>query len=203
MATKNPGISGTGFEEMMIITIGGVVVRTFTSSNLSIKGSRITRKVGSGTWSGAYAETTCVSKSQYDSSIPIAVKRHFRYENNECPEHDGAWIMHEFSLYHHDDEKTTTSFNSDDQLVVCRIRKKYDQAAGDKKNKKRNKFDHDHLEPTAVHSSKKMRLSDHSDIHDQVDDQAMRSTAETTPIIFKDLEKNNDYDLYDIKQLMH
>ncbi|XP_024922949.3 protein SOMBRERO [Ziziphus jujuba] len=168
---------------------------------VSINGSRINRKVGSGTWSGAYSETMFASASrisQYNNNnyynIPIAVKKHFRYENDECPEHHGAWILHEFSLY--DQIGTTTSCSNSDQFVVCRLRKKSDDqadAAGNKKkNKKRNsiKFDHHHhhqtnlQEPTAalLHSNKKMRLSDqnspdHRDIHQVVDHQQHNNGA--------------------------
>ncbi|KAH7511806.1 hypothetical protein FEM48_Zijuj12G0021600 [Ziziphus jujuba var. spinosa] len=167
---------------------------------VSINGSRINRRVGSGTWSGAYSETMFASASrisQYNnnnSNIPIAVKKHFRYENDECPEHHGAWILHEFSLY--DQIGTTTSCSNSDQFVVCRLRKKYDDqaaaAGNNKKNKKRNsiKFDHHHHhqtylhQPTAplLHTNKKMRLSDqnssdHQDIHRVVDHQQHNNEA--------------------------
>ncbi|KAF3434434.1 hypothetical protein FNV43_RR25537 [Rhamnella rubrinervis] len=57
---------------------------------VSLNGSRNhKRRVGSGTWSGAYG---------VDVAGGLAKKKHFSYENKGCSEHHGEWIMHEYSL---------------------------------------------------------------------------------------------------------
>ncbi|KAJ0090695.1 hypothetical protein Patl1_13937 [Pistacia atlantica] len=72
----------------------------------SSKGKRICRKVGSGAWYGEDA-----AQEIQDNRV-IGYKKSFRYEN-KASEHDGEWIMHEYTLL------------GQDQFVLCRIRRNY------------------------------------------------------------------------------
>ncbi|KAJ0090686.1 hypothetical protein Patl1_13938 [Pistacia atlantica] len=62
------------------------------------------RKIGSGSWMGEDAG------QEIRTNIGIGLKKRYRYENKRS-EHDGEWIMHEYSLLDHD------------EYVLCRIRK--------------------------------------------------------------------------------
>ncbi|KAJ0098912.1 hypothetical protein Patl1_21790 [Pistacia atlantica] len=67
---------------------------------------RFCRRIGSGCWQGEDAP----QEIQTDDDTVIGSKKRFRYEKKES-EHDGEWIMHEFSLLGHD------------EYALCRIRK--------------------------------------------------------------------------------
>ncbi|KAK0587320.1 hypothetical protein LWI29_020993 [Acer saccharum] len=71
---------------------------------VSVRGSRVSRKVGSGTWAGED------SGNQIVVGNVMGIKKRFRYENEHSPQHDGAWIMHEFNL-------------NDSDIVLCRLRR--------------------------------------------------------------------------------
>ncbi|KAJ0090694.1 hypothetical protein Patl1_13936 [Pistacia atlantica] len=68
------------------------------------KRKRFLRKIGSGSWMGEDAG------QEIRTNIGIGLKKRYRYENKRS-EHDGEWIMHEYSLLDHD------------EYVLCRIRK--------------------------------------------------------------------------------
>lgn len=139
---------------------------------LSVNGSRISRKVGSGTWSGAFSVHV---NGKNKNNPTVAVKKHFTYENKERSDHGGVtWIMHEFSLLH-DHYEGETKKAADQCFVICRLRKKYH--AKTKKNNNNNVnnnniFDNHLLYQysTDLHSTKKMRLNDDNIISDGVDD---------------------------------
>ncbi|XP_044473981.1 NAC domain-containing protein 41-like [Mangifera indica] len=71
----------------------------------SSNGKRICRRIGSGSWMGEDA-----AKEIQTNGKVIGSKKRYRYENKGS-EHDGGWIMHEYSLSGHD------------EYVLCRIRK--------------------------------------------------------------------------------
>nr|UBT01695.1 NAC transcription factor 91 [Litchi chinensis] len=92
----------------------------FTSlKKASVKGSRICRRVGSGTWAGED------SGEKIKAGDVVAFKKRFRYENKHSP-HNGAWIMHEFTIH-------------SAPTVLCRI-KKNPRAADNKRKLKEATF---------------------------------------------------------------
>nr|UBT01694.1 NAC transcription factor 90 [Litchi chinensis] len=82
---------------------------------VSANGSRICRKVGSGTWAGED------SGDKIKAENVVGLKKRFRYENQHSP-HDGAWIMHEFAIH-----------SAPVDIVLCRIKKNF--RASEKKRK--------------------------------------------------------------------
>ncbi|KAK2638474.1 hypothetical protein Ddye_026269 [Dipteronia dyeriana] len=76
----------------------------------SVNGSRISRKVGSGTWAGEDCGEKIVAGNV------VGCKKRFRYENQDSP-HNGAWIMHELAI----DSKALGLHDQD--IVVCRLKK--------------------------------------------------------------------------------
>ncbi|KAK2650389.1 hypothetical protein Ddye_017878 [Dipteronia dyeriana] len=91
---------------------------------VSSKGSRISRRVGSGTWSGEDAGDTITS-----GNYVVGFKKRFRYENKKSPD-NGAWIMHEFAV----DPSLLRQHQKPDDIVLCRIKK--NPVAETKKNKR-------------------------------------------------------------------
>ncbi|XP_044489972.1 NAC domain containing protein 50-like [Mangifera indica] len=67
--------------------------------------NRISRKIGSGSWMSEDAAT----EIRTDGKV-IGCKKRYRYEKKGS-EHDGGWIMHEYSLLGHG------------KYVLCRIQK--------------------------------------------------------------------------------
>ncbi|KAJ0084154.1 hypothetical protein Patl1_29545 [Pistacia atlantica] len=89
---------------------------------ISKKGSKICRRVGSGTWKGEDGETEIKDEITH---MKIGSRKRFRYENKGS-EHHAGWIMHEYKLIGHD------------EFVVCRIRKnESDEDAVVKKRKRK------------------------------------------------------------------
>ncbi|XP_031259160.1 NAC domain-containing protein 101-like [Pistacia vera] len=80
----------------------------------TLKGSRIDRSVGTGTWQGEDGGTEIVSNNQR-----IGSKKRFRYENKDSNQH-GGWIMHEYSL-----DSSLLLPDQHNNYVVCRIRKNH------------------------------------------------------------------------------
>ncbi|KAK4845228.1 hypothetical protein QYF36_002569 [Acer negundo] len=79
----------------------GEALHLFTwLKKVSVRGLRVSRRVSSGTWAG----------EDNGDQIVVGIKKRFRYENQHSPQHDGAWIMHEFNL-------------SDSDIVLCRLRR--------------------------------------------------------------------------------
>ncbi|KAK1558958.1 hypothetical protein Q3G72_008731 [Acer saccharum] len=80
---------------------------------VSSKGSRISRRVGSGTWAGEDSGDTIKSQNYV-----VGVKKRFRYENKKSPD-NGAWIMHEFAV----DPSLLRQHQKPDDIVLCRMKK--------------------------------------------------------------------------------
>ncbi|KAK2635176.1 hypothetical protein Ddye_029968 [Dipteronia dyeriana] len=81
---------------------------------VSVNGSRICRRVGSGTWAGEDSGDRIMSAGNV-----VGFKKRFRYENHGSP-HDGDWIMHEFAI---DSSLLRQHQNPDDNIVLCRMKK--------------------------------------------------------------------------------
>nr|UBT01650.1 NAC transcription factor 46 [Litchi chinensis] len=100
----------------------------------STNGSRINRKVGlgNGAWQGEDAgkKVTCGGRM-------LGFKKRFRYENKGC-EHDGGWIMHEYSL----DSSLLGSHRANDH-VLCRIRRNVNMGKSGLRSRKRRKPNHE------------------------------------------------------------
>ncbi|KDO57427.1 hypothetical protein CISIN_1g045647mg, partial [Citrus sinensis] len=100
----------------------------------SVNGSRIDRRVGTGTWQGEDAGKAVVSRN---SRKKIGSKKRFRYEKDQSP-HNCCWILHEYSL---NPLQLPQNLQSSD-LVLCRIRKNGEPAAaGQKTPRKKRKLD--------------------------------------------------------------
>ncbi|KAK0582076.1 hypothetical protein LWI29_021253 [Acer saccharum] len=80
---------------------------------VSSNGSRISRRVGSGTWAGEDSGDTITSQNYV-----VGVKKRFRYENKKSPD-NGAWIMHEFAV----DPTLLRQHQKPDDIVLCRMKK--------------------------------------------------------------------------------
>ncbi|TXG62827.1 hypothetical protein EZV62_009821 [Acer yangbiense] len=80
---------------------------------VSSNGSRISRRVGSGTWAGEDSGDTITSQNYV-----VGVKKRFRYENKKSPD-NGAWIMHEFAV----DPSLLKQYQKPDDIVLCRMKK--------------------------------------------------------------------------------
>lgn len=65
-----------------------------TLKKKSLNGSRFVRTIGSGSWEG---EDTGKMVVAHGSNQCIGLKKRFRFEKSGT-NHDGAWIMHEYSL---------------------------------------------------------------------------------------------------------
>ncbi|KAK3228614.1 hypothetical protein Dsin_000495 [Dipteronia sinensis] len=106
----------------------------------SVNSSRISRRVGSGTWAGE----DCGEKIA--AGNVDGCKKRFRYENQDSP-HNGAWIMHEFAI----DSK---AFGIHDQdIVVCRLRKNLF------KKRKSRQVQPGNLEPSTSHTFDHLSLT--------------------------------------------
>nr|UBT01698.1 NAC transcription factor 94 [Litchi chinensis] len=78
----------------------------FTSLNkVSVNGSRIYRRVGSGTWARED------SGNKIKARNVVGFKERFSYKNQHSP-HDDACIMHEFAIH-----------SAPDDIVLCQIKK--------------------------------------------------------------------------------
>nr|UBT01697.1 NAC transcription factor 93 [Litchi chinensis] len=89
---------------------------------ISVNGSRICRRVGSGTWAGED------SGDKIKAGKVVGLKKRFRYENPHSP-HDGAWIMHEFAIH----SVLSRQQQKPDHIVLCRL--KNNMRGSDKKRK--------------------------------------------------------------------
>ncbi|KAK2647840.1 hypothetical protein Ddye_015331 [Dipteronia dyeriana] len=95
---------------------------------VSARGSRVSRRVGSGTWAGEDG-----GEKIFVGDV-VGFKKRFRYENRHSPQHDGAWIMHEFAL----DSNMFMGPNEND-IVLCCLRKNLSGGRrGPEKKRKRN-----------------------------------------------------------------
>ncbi|KAI9161856.1 hypothetical protein LWI28_021359 [Acer negundo] len=109
----------------------------------SANGSRISRTVGygGGAWqSEDTAKKVLPSSSSSSSSTEnvLGFKKRFRYENKSNPEHDGDWIMFEYSL----DPSLLESPDQPNDYVLCRIKKNNVNAGKKKRKSKRSQEDH-------------------------------------------------------------
>ncbi|KAK3218194.1 hypothetical protein Dsin_012165 [Dipteronia sinensis] len=79
--------------------------------------SRINRKVGlgSGSWQ---SEDSANKVPPGELETKFGFKKRFRYENKASQEHDGAWIMHEYSL-----DSSLLEPRQPNDYVLCRIRR--------------------------------------------------------------------------------
>ncbi|KAK7278839.1 hypothetical protein RJT34_23877 [Clitoria ternatea] len=77
-------------------------------------GSRLVRTIGVGSWEGEDVGKEVVAT---ETKERIGMKKRFRFEKSGTP-HDGAWIMHEYSL--HSSLITDASANN---YFLCRFRK--------------------------------------------------------------------------------
>ncbi|KAK3220659.1 hypothetical protein Dsin_014629 [Dipteronia sinensis] len=107
----------------------------------SANGSRISRTVGCG--GGAWQSEDTAKKvppplSSSSLEKALGFKKRFRYENKSNPEHDGDWIMFEYSL----DPSLLESPDQPNDYVLCRIKKNNVNAG--KKKRKRSQEDQDH-----------------------------------------------------------
>ncbi|TXG62810.1 hypothetical protein EZV62_009804 [Acer yangbiense] len=94
---------------------------------VSSNGSRISRRVGLGTWAGEDSGDTITSQNYV-----VGVKKRFRYENKKSPD-NGAWIMHEFAV----DPTLLRQHQKPDDIVLCRMKK---NPVAEKKKKKKRKL---------------------------------------------------------------
>ncbi|KAI9174574.1 hypothetical protein LWI28_019485 [Acer negundo] len=99
----------------------GEALHLFTwLKKFSVRGSRVSKWVGSGTWAGEDGGDQIVVGDV------VGIKKRSRYENQHSPQHDGAWIMHKFNL------------NGSD-IVLYRLKKNLSGGRrGPKKKRKRN-----------------------------------------------------------------
>ncbi|KAL5739109.1 hypothetical protein ACOSP7_028028 [Xanthoceras sorbifolium] len=79
---------------------------------VSVNGSRICRKIGSGTWAGED------SGKKIRAGNVVGLKKRFRYENQDSP-YDGDWIMHEFAI----DSTFLRQHQKQGDIVLCRMKK--------------------------------------------------------------------------------
>ncbi|KAK3211401.1 hypothetical protein Dsin_016107 [Dipteronia sinensis] len=79
----------------------------------SVNGSRICRRVGSGTWAGEDSGDRIM-----DAGNVVGFKKRFLYENHGSP-HDGHWIMHEFAI----DSSLLRQHQKPDDIVLCRMKR--------------------------------------------------------------------------------
>ncbi|TXG49227.1 hypothetical protein EZV62_025102 [Acer yangbiense] len=108
---------------------------------VSVNGSRISRRVGSGTWAGDDCGEKIVAGNV------AGCKKRFRYENQDSS-HNGAWIMHEFAL----DSKALGIHDQD--IVVCRLKKNLFR----QKKRRSRRVKLGNFEPSTSH------VSDHSSL---------------------------------------
>ncbi|KAL9427926.1 hypothetical protein AB3S75_030001 [Citrus x aurantiifolia] len=126
----------------------------------SVNGSRIDRRVGTGTWQGEDAGKAVVSRK---SKKKIGSKKRFRYEKDKSP-HNGCWIMHEYSL---NPSLLPQNLRSSD-LVLCRIRKNGEPAAGGQKNsRKRRKLDEPVVEEDIDQPAEPVFVEEHQYLYRQ------------------------------------
>ncbi|OIW12115.1 hypothetical protein TanjilG_31222 [Lupinus angustifolius] len=85
-----------------------------TLKKKSLNGARFLRIIGCGSWE---AEDTGKKVVVEGTNQCIGLKKRFRFEKSDT-EHDGAWIMHEYSL--HPSLQTNPPTNN---YVLCRFRK--------------------------------------------------------------------------------
>ncbi|KAK1564804.1 hypothetical protein Q3G72_011977 [Acer saccharum] len=90
-----------------------------------VSARRVSRRVGSGTWAGEDGGEKIVVGDV------VGFKKRFRYENRHSPQHDGAWIMHEYALFMGPNEN---------DIVLCCLRKNLSggRRRGPEKKRKRN-----------------------------------------------------------------
>ncbi|TXG70127.1 hypothetical protein EZV62_005062 [Acer yangbiense] len=95
----------------------------------SLNGSRINRKVGfgSGSWQSEDS-TNKVPPGELETKLGF--KKRFRYENKASQEHDGAWIMHEYSL-----DSSSLEPRQPNDYVLCRMIRRNVKAGKKIKNK--------------------------------------------------------------------
>ncbi|KAI9162329.1 hypothetical protein LWI28_026197 [Acer negundo] len=85
----------------------------------SLNGSRINRNkvgLGSGSWQSEDDSANKVPPGELETKLGF--KKRFRYENKASQEHDGAWIMHEYSL-----DSSLLEPRQPNDYVLCRIRR--------------------------------------------------------------------------------
>ncbi|TXG58486.1 hypothetical protein EZV62_016315 [Acer yangbiense] len=80
---------------------------------VSANGSRISRRVGSGTWAGEDSGDTITL-----GNAVVGFKKRFRYENKKSLD-NGAWIMHEFGI----DPSLLRHHQKPEDIVLCRMKK--------------------------------------------------------------------------------
>ncbi|KAK0598584.1 hypothetical protein LWI29_036063 [Acer saccharum] len=109
----------------------------------SANGLRISRMVGcgGGAWQSEDTAKKIPPPSSSSSSTENALgfKKRFRYENKSNPEHDGDWIMIEYSL---DPSLVESPHDQPNDYVLCRIKKNNVNVG--KKKRKRDQEDQDY-----------------------------------------------------------
>ncbi|WCJ23636.1 NAC domain containing protein 19 [Euphorbia peplus] len=98
----------------------------FTQLKKKPRDSRAVRKVGDGTWHGEDAGKKMVVEVELDGDqkVPLkAMKKRFSYRNKNS-NHNGGWIMHEFSIL---------EFDGDTDTVLCQLKKNESGAAANVK----------------------------------------------------------------------
>ncbi|XP_027364303.1 NAC domain-containing protein 2-like [Abrus precatorius] len=93
-------------------------------------GSRLVRTIGKGSWEGEDVGKEVVAS---DTNQRIGIKKRFRFEKSGT-HHDGAWIMHEYSL-----DSSLSSDTSANNYVLCRFRKNLRHNVGVKRGRGRTK----------------------------------------------------------------
>ncbi|KAK3217840.1 hypothetical protein Dsin_011810 [Dipteronia sinensis] len=83
----------------------------------SVNGSRINRKVGlgSGSWQ---SEDSANKVPPGELETKLGFKKRFRYENKASQDHDGAWIMYEYSL-----DSSLLEPRQHNNYVLCRFKR--------------------------------------------------------------------------------
>ncbi|KAK0591703.1 hypothetical protein LWI29_006614 [Acer saccharum] len=108
---------------------------------VSANGSRICRRVGSGTWVGEASGEKILSGNEV-----VGFKKRFHYENQESPDDDGAWIMHEFTI-------NPSLLRHQNDIVLCQMKK---NPVAEKKKRKLKQLNNISDEPCM--SSKRFKL---------------------------------------------
>lgn len=137
------------------------------------RGSRSSRKVGSGKWKGMNRAEQVFSDDVFDGSAVVGLKKRFQYQRDGQQQGDqhvyegASWIMFEYSLA---DYPTTTTTTSSGDYVLCQLRKK--------SILDRHHVDLDHDRPEVNSNSGKRKLCSAEDDGDHQEVVSVMSVAD-------------------------
>ncbi|KAK2658093.1 hypothetical protein Ddye_011145 [Dipteronia dyeriana] len=135
---------------------------------VSANGSRISRRVGSGTWAGEDSGDTITLGNRV-----VGFKKRFRYEDKKSPD-NGAWIMHEFGI----EPSLLRQYKKPDNVVLCRMKK--NPVAERKKRKLQQRWCNNISDDEPCMSSKRSKLVEAPAVSNMV--QVCQSTEPPVPI---------------------